>query len=158
MPLNTALMFSKASNEWSTPQDTFDALDAEFQFAVDCAATAENAKCARWLGPGGSSPDALTVAWGECGTVCWLNPPYSRVRAFISKAAAEGAWCSCTVVALVPARTDTRWWHQHVWDSARHSMRFGVELRFFTGRLKFGGMHSGAPFPSVVVIFWPNRG
>ena len=154
--LTTAVMFSKASDEWSTPQDTFDALDAEFRFVIDCAATAENTKCARWLGPGGVSPDALTVNWGEAGSVCWLNPPYSRVRAFVRKAAAEAAWHGCTVVLLLPARTDTRWFHDYVWDQTRHAAQPGVELRFLRGRLKFGGATSGAPFPSLVVIFHPT--
>ena len=62
----------------------------------------------------------------------------------------------CTVVCLVPSRTDTRWWHQHVWDGEKHQPRSGVEIRFIKGRLKFGGSESGAPFPSVVIVFRPQ--
>lgn len=148
------LMFSRASDEWSTPNATFETLDAEFTFDLDCAATAANHKCARWLGPNGDHADALAVPWGD-DTMCWLNPPYSRVRAFIAKAAEE-AQRGCTVVALVPARTDARWWHAQVWDAERHAPRPGVEVRFLPGRLKFGAMTTGAPFPSVVVVFRPN--
>ena len=154
MTLNTAVMFSKASDEWSTPEATYAALDAEFHFDLDCAATPENRKCPRWLGPGSAQPDALSVSWEA--PRCWLNPPYSRVRDFMAKAAAE-AQRGCMVVALVPARTDTRWWHAHVWDGAAHAPRPEVEVRFLSGRLKFGGMPSGAPFPSVVVIFRPTQ-
>ena len=152
--MNREVMFSKASDEWSTPQPTFEALDAEFAFDVDCAATAANRKCPRWLGLDGEFADALTVSWGPDMT-CWLNPPYSRVRDFIAKSVQETRQ-GCTVVALVPARTDTRWWHDHVWDQRCHRPRPGVEVRFLQGRLKFGGMPSGAPFPSVVIIFRPS--
>ena len=153
--MNREVMFSKASDEWSTPQATFDVLHAEFTFDLDCAATEANRKCGRWLGPGGEYPNALTVPWGQ-EAMCWLNPPYSRVRDFMAKTAQE-ARRGCTTVALVPARTDTRWWHAHVWDQRHHRPRPGVEVRFLPGRLKFGGMTSGAPFPSVVLIFRPQE-
>lgn len=121
--MNSALMFSKASDEWSTPQDFFDALDAEFMFLLDAAATDQNAKANTFLTIG---DDALNTDWLpwitdgdpsplECGMqpTVWLNPPYSKCREFIAKAAAE-ARKGCTVVCLVPSRTDTRWWHEHV--------------------------------------------
>lgn len=153
--MNSAVMFSKASDEWSTPQETFDALNAEFEFDRDCAATAENTKCASWLGPSGLVEDALTCDWGgEASAVCWLNPPYSMCREFIAKAREE-ALKGCTVVCLVPSRTDTRWWHDHVWNRVTHSPYFNVEIRFIKGRLKFGGATAGAPFPSVIIIFRP---
>ena len=152
--MNRDVLFSKVSDEWSTPQATFDALNAEFGFDLDCAATRGNQKCPRWLGPGGVSPNALVVSWGQ-ETTCWLNPPYSRVRAFMAKTAEE-VRRGCTVVVLVPSRTDTRWWHDHVWDHRRHTLRSGVAVRFLPGRLKFGGATNGAPFPSVVLIFRPS--
>lgn len=155
--MNSALMFSKASDEWSTPDETFIALDAEFGFSLDAAATAENTKCQYWLGPPKS--DALLVDWRVAHDIwvdgtgaIWLNPPYSKCREFIAKAALEASK-GCTVVCLVPSRTDTRWWHEHVWDQWRHATRPGVELRFIQGRLKFGGAAAGAPFPSVVIVF-----
>lgn len=158
MALNIALMFGKASDEWSTPQNFFDALNQEFGFSVDAAASLENAKCPLFFGPGGEHEDALAIMdWGHSyynPTSIWLNPPYSRCREFIAKAASE-ARKGCTVVCLVPSRTDTRWWHADVWDQATHRPRPGVEVRFVKGRLKFGGGVAGAPFPSVVIIFRP---
>jgi phage N-6-adenine-methyltransferase len=149
--MNSAVMFSKASDEWSTPQDLFDALHAAFNFGLDAAATYENAKCSRFLS------DALGSSWRDLTSVdraIWLNPPYSQCREFIAKAAAE-AKKGCTVVCLVPSRTDTRWWHEYVWDREKHQPREGVEIRFIKGRLKFGGATAGAPFPSVVIVFRP---
>ncbi len=156
--MNSALMFSKASDEWATPQATFDALHLEFRFQWDAAATAGNAKCGgyAYFGPLHQVPeyrDALTVSWRGCPGV-WLNPPYSRCREFIAKAAAE-AKHGATVVCLVPSRTDTRWWHDYVWDNVRHQPRPGVEVRFIKGRLKFEGAAAGAPFPSVILVFRP---
>lgn len=157
-------MFSKASDEWSTPQDVFDALDAEFGFSLDAAARLETSKCGAWyFGPDypiEGLRDALAVDWLACCGLferphIWLNPPYSKCRAFIAKAAEE-ARKGCTVVCLAPSRTDTRWWHEHVWDSEKHAPRPGVEVRFIKGRLKFGGATAGAPFPSVVIIFRPQ--
>lgn len=151
--MNSALMFSKASDEWSTPQDFYDALHEEFDFDVDAAAQAGSAKSDNWYGPGSAlMSDALVGPW-PCATY-WCNPPYSRCREFVAKAAAERLRGSLTVM-LVPARTDTRWFHEHLWDAQAHRTRPGIELRFVKGRLKFGGAANGAPFPSMVVVFRP---
>ena len=160
--MNSALIFSKASDEWRTPEDLFVALDAEFGFDLDVAATKDNCWKENYIGPDRQRPDrvdALACSWTWlCGSarpaVCWMNPPYSRCAEFISKAAEE-AGKGCTVVALLPSRTDTRYWHAHVWDAKKHQPRPGVEIRFIKGRLKFGTSANSAPFPSVVVIFRP---
>lgn len=158
--MQTAVMFSSASDEWATPEGVFNALNAEFGFDHDAAATADNS----WVDGDYFGPDhrlkwmrdALTVEnWSPYGPVIWLNPPYSKCREFIAKAAEESRK-GCTVVCLVPSRTDTRWWHEHVWDSVRNCARPGVEVRFLKGRLKFGASANSAPFPSVVVIFRPT--
>lgn len=163
--MNNALMFGKATDEWETPQAFFDALDTEFSFALDVAATKENTKCASYLGIDGLYEDGLTASWRDAlrkvedGTrraACWMNPPYSQCRAFIKKAALEAFYFGITTVALVPSRTDTRWWHEHIWDVSTHNYRPGVEVRFVKGRLKFGNSQSSAPFPSVVVVFRPR--
>jgi len=145
-----AVMFSAAKDEWATPPEVFKALDREFHFGLDAAAIAENAQCPRWLN------DALEVRWDEIawGHPIWLNPPYSKCRQFIAKAALE-AQRGCTVVCLVYARTDTRWFHEHVYDASSNKYRPGVEVRFIKGRLKFGGAKTGAPAPSMIVIFRP---
>lgn len=148
-------MFSKATDEWATPREFFAKLDAEFEFDVDAAASRENAKCRVWYG---EKIDALALkSWATTPCSIWLNPAYSHCREFIAKAAEE-ARKGCTVVCLVPSRTDTRWWHEHVWDDEKHQPREGVEIRFIRGRLKFGGSKNSAPFPSVIVIFRPPTG
>ena len=154
--MNTALMFGKASDEWRTPKAFFEALDAEFGFDVDVAATAENCWKETYCGPDHwreDRRDALVVPWLD--NVCWMNPPYSKCRQFIAKAAKE-ARKGATVVALVPSRTDTRWWHEYVWDSEKHQPRPGVEVRFIKGRLKFGNSQNSAPFPSVIIVMRPT--
>lgn len=156
--MNSALMFSKASDEWSTPDRFFAELHLEFHFTFDAAATVENKKTASYFGPDHVDPtrrDALTRTWKTVGTI-WLNPPYSKCREFMAKAAQTARDGDATVVCLVPSRTDTRWWHEHVWDRDRHTTRSGVEIRFVKGRLTFGGAPAGAPFPSVVIIFRPE--
>ena len=159
-------MFSKASDEWATPGDLYDALDAEFEFVLDAAATQHTSVVGfPYFGPdhpygdgemGG--PDALVGDWYRvaAGGTVFLNPPYSRCREFIAKAAEE-AKKGCTVVCLIPSRTDTRMWHQYVWDAEQHKPRPGVEVRFIKGRLKFGNSENSAPFPSAIVIFRPGE-
>src|SRR4051812_4005617 len=156
--MNSALMFSKASDEWETPRDLFAELNCEFAFTLDAAATSENRKCSDYCGLDHYTPsrrDALQADWlAICdetfGRCVWLNPPYSKCREFIAKASEE-AQKGCTVVCLVPSRTDTKWWHEHVWDY--DSPRPGVEVRFLKGRVKFGEGKNSAPFPSDVIIF-----
>lgn len=158
MSLNTAVMFGKASDEWTTPQDFYLRLHAEFDFVLDVAATMESRKCENYIGPDHPMgvTNALFVPWAAVvGTAaCWMNPPYSRCREFIGKAAHE-ARNGCTVVCLVPSRTDTRWWHSDVWDASVNRCRPGVEVRFVKGRLKFGNSENSAPFPSAVIVFRP---
>ncbi len=151
--MNNAVLFSRAKDEWETPRDFYRALDREFCFGLDAAATPTNAKCSRWL------TDALDADWAGLawGKPIWLNPPYSQTRQFIDKAAQE-ARRGATVVCLAAARTDTRWWHEHVWDALTHQPQPGVEVRFIKGRLKFGNSENSAPFPSVVVVFRPCTG
>jgi len=137
-------MFSSASSEWETPQDLFDRLNNEFGFEVDTCATPENAKCNRFYTP---KEDGLLQPWHG---VCWCNPPYGReVGKWVAKAA-ESAANGATVVMLLPARTDTKWFHEYIYGKA--------EIRFLKGRLKFGGSKNSAPFPSMVVIFRGESG
>lgn len=148
-----ALMFSKKSDEWITPQDLFEALDKEFGFVLDAAANPQNTKCKRWLGPGSKiAEDALGVPWGDVKGAIFLNPPYSRVKEFVEKASTEGRYGN-PVVCLLPARTDTRWFHEYIWDRTIHAPYEWIEVRFLKGRLKFGGGVNSAPFPSMVVVF-----
>lgn len=138
--INSGMMTS-ATDLWSTPQDFFDNLDAEFHFTCDVCALPENAKCARYYTP---TDDGLTQRWSG---VCWMNPPYGKVIGkWMQKAYESSITGGATVVCLVPARTDTAWWHDY-------AMR--GEIRFIRGRLKFGSSKNSAPFPSAIVIFYP---
>lgn len=133
------VMYSSASDNWETPQDFFDALNDEFHFTLDAAASDENAKCARYFT---KVQDGLVQDWNG---VVWCNPPYGReVKRWVAKAA-ESAEKGAVVVMLLPARTDTRWFHDYINGRA--------EVRFVKGRLKFGGAKNSAPFPSMVVVF-----
>lgn len=153
--MNNALMFSSKSDEWSTPPDFFAALNSEFDFTTDAACTPHNGMPVRQ-----HIFDALECDWSDDGDYSearvFVNPPYSRGKAakFIAKASEE-ARNGATVVMLLPARTDTRAFHAHIWDAAAHRPRPGVEVRFLPGRLKFGGCKDPAPFPSMVVVFRP---
>lgn len=134
--MNTDVMFSSKTDMWETPQDFFDRLNAEFWFTCDVCATKENAKCEHYFT---KEQDGLKQEWTG---VCWCNPPYGRM---VGKWVQKAAESKCTVVMLLPARTDTRWFHDLIYKKA--------EVRFLRGRLKFGGCKDAAPFPSMVVIF-----
>lgn len=138
--MNKTLMFSSAADMWETPQAFFRALDAEFHFTLDVCAVPENAKCRVFYTP---EQDGLSQRWEGC---CWCNPPYGRA---IGRWVRKAAEAECTVVMLLPARTDTAWFHDYIYDKA--------EIRFVRGRLKFGDGKNSAPFPSMVVIFRGNR-
>ena len=134
--------FSSATDLHATPQDFFDKLNVEFGFGLDVCATPENAKCPRYYT---KADDGLAQDWGT-GAV-WINPPYGREIGAWMRKANEAAKSGATVVCLVPARTDTNWWHEY---AIQH------EVRFVRGRLKFGDAKNCAPFPSAVVVIKPQ--
>ena len=140
--MNSKLMFSSKTDLWETPQSFFDKLNIEFVFTMDVCALPENAKCARYLT---TEEDGLKQAWEG---VCWMNPPYGREIGQWIKKAYDEAQAGARVVCLVPARTDTAWWHDYAIKG---------EVRFIRGRLKFGGHKNSAPFPSAIVIFKPDK-
>lgn len=132
--------FSSKRQDWATPQEFFQMLDEEFGFDLDVCATAENAKCERYFTP---DDDGLAQDWYG---MCWMNPPYgSEIKQWIRKAYEESRKDGVTVVALIPARTDTQYWHDYVMRAA--------EVRLVRGRLRFEGADSSAPFPSAVVVW-----
>lgn len=140
--MNTAIMFSSATDLWSTPQDFFDELNAEFHFTLDPCATRENAKCARFFTV---EDDGLKQDWQ--GETVFCNPPYGRaIKDWVKKCYEESKKPGTTVVMLIPARTDTSYFHDYIYGKAR-------EIRFIRGRLKFGDAKNSAPFPSMVVVF-----
>jgi site-specific DNA-methyltransferase (adenine-specific) len=138
-----AVHFSSKSNEWATQQVPFDLLDSEFDFTVDVCATAHNAKCPVFFSP---EVDGLKQEWRG---VCRMNPPYGReISQWVEKAYLSSL-AGAIVVCLIPARTDTTYWHRFVTKA--------YEIRFLKGRLKFGNAQNGAPFPSAIVIFKPGK-
>lgn len=132
------VMYSHKTDLWATPKLFFNMLNEEFHFDLDVCALPENAKCAEYFTP---EVDGLAQDW--TGRRCWCNPPYGRqIGRWVEKAARAKA----LVVMLLPARTDTRWFHDFIYGK-------GAEIRFIKGRLKLGGGTANAPFPSMVVIF-----
>ena len=107
LPLNRVLLSSK-SVEWATPQEVFDALDAEFNFTIDVCATPENAKCDRFFT---EEENGLEQEW--VGSV-WCNPPYGRTVKLWIRKGYESSLKGATVVMLIPSNTGTSWWHDYV--------------------------------------------
>lgn len=140
--MNKDVMFSSKTDMWATPQDFYNSLNAKFKFQTDVCAIAENAKCDNYYSP---EQNGLEQDWK--GT-CWMNPPYGReISRWMEKAYVSAKDNGATVVCLVPARVDTKWWHNF---SAKG------EVSFLKGRLKFGDSKNSAPFPSAVVVFRPT--
>ena len=130
------------SGEWSTPQILYDTLNEEFSFTLDPCATAESAKCTRYFT---QETDGLAQDWGV--ERVFMNPPYGRVIGLWVAKAYEAAGKGALVVGLLPARTDTRWFHKYIYNDSAD------EVRFIAGRIKFGGGKNTAPFPSMIVVW-----
>lgn len=138
-------LFSSKNYDWETPAGLFEELNAEFGFNLDVCAITENAKCERYFTP---RVNGLAQCWRG---VCFMNPPYGReIGRWVAKAYEEAA-AGATVVCLLPARTDTRWFHDYCVKG---------EVRFIKGRVKFrrNGKTGPAPFPSMVVVFRAPQG
>ena len=140
--MNTDLMFSSKTDLWSTPQDFFDKLNDEFNFDLDPCSTNENAKCKKHYT---KEENGLIQDWGGHKVFC--NPPYGReLKDWVKKCSEESKKSNTLIVMLIPARTDTSYFHDYIYKKVK-------EIRFIRGRLKFGDSKNAAPFPSMVVIF-----
>ena len=137
-------MLSSKDMDWETPQDFFDELNKEFHFTLDPCATKTTAKCEKYFT---KEDNGLRQDWG--GYTVFCNPPYgTEIKHWVKKCSDESKKPNTTVVMLMPARTDTIYFHNYIYNKA--------EIRFIKGRLKFRGKQKGsgsAPFPSMVVIF-----
>ena len=149
-------LFTSNKTDWETPQWLFDKLDKEFNFDLDVCADMDNTKCFNFFGERNLFEnefkylDCFNIDWSEFKKhALWMNPPYGRQIGKFIKKAYEESLKGCTVVCLLPARTDTRWW----WNYCLKA----YEIRFLKGRLKFGGATNSAPFPSAIVIFYCNK-
>lgn len=137
-----AAAFMSQETTWETPQAFFDHVNCLFRFTLDACATADNAKCEVFYSP---EDDALSQPWPG---VVWMNPPYSHsIGKWVEKAYRE-AQAGATVVALIPARTETSWWHDYVMKANK--------IILIRGRMRFSGSPINAPFPSSLVVFEPG--
>lgn len=125
--------YSSNTHHWATPRELYDNLNKEFQFKLDPCPL--NPVC-----------DGLQGNIWECCT--FINPPYGRGIIQWIKKAYESSLAGYTQVLLIPARTDTKWWHEYIMKAD--------EIRLIKGRLKFGHSHNPAPFPSAIVIYTGN--
>jgi phage N-6-adenine-methyltransferase len=137
----TKAIFTSKTDEWETPQWLFDDWDRAFGFTLDPCATHENAKCEKYFT---KAEDGLKQDWSD--EIVFMNPPFGRKIYHWMKKAYRESLKGATVVCLVPARTDTRWWHTYA---------MGGEIKFLRGSLKFGNAKNSAPFPSAIIVFWP---
>lgn len=137
--------FSSKTDNWATPQDFFDKLNEEFHFTLDPCADESNHKCDQFFT---REQDGLSQDWG--GNVVFCNPPYGKeIADWVRYSYEQSKKPNTTVVMLIPARTDTRYFHDYIYGKA--------EIRFIRGRLKFGDATSAAPFPSMVVVYRNNN-
>ena len=137
--MNNEVLFSSKTDDWSTPQEFYDLLNAEFNFTLDPCADGTNHKCDKYFT---KVQNGLVQDWS--GERVYCNPPYGKgIQEWVAKCANHDG----IAVMLIPARTDTKWFHQFVYNKPN------VEVRFIKGRLKFGNSKNSAPFPSMVVIF-----
>lgn len=131
-------MFTSNTDLWETPIVLFNKLDSEFHFTLDPCATKENHKCEKYYT---KDDDWLSKSWDN--EIVFCNPPYWRwINKWVEK------WfyaCNSVVVMLLPARTDTKWFHDYI--------LYNAEIRFIKWRLKFWWSKNSAPFPSMIVIF-----
>lgn len=133
-------LFTSTRDDWETPVEFFDKYNAIYHFTLDVCANDKNFKVSRYFN---REINGLVQSWK--GEVCWMNPPYGReISQWVEKACNETRQHNCIVVGLLPARTDTRWFHNYVYRKA--------EVEFIKGRLSFDGKGS-APFPSMVAVW-----
>ena len=133
----TSGLMSSLTDDWATPKLFFEEINREYQFDTDVCASVQNYKCSRYFT---EKENGLIQEWGN---VNWCNPPYGRKIGLWIKKSYEENLKGKTVVLLIPARTDTKWFHDYIYQ--KH------EIRFIKGRLKFNDGKNPAPFPSMLV-------
>ena len=133
-------LFTSDKDNWQTPKWLFDKLNKHFKFDLDVCADDLNALCDKYYT---SYDSCLDKDWEMCN---FMNPPYGReISKFVKKAYDEWLNNDCTTVALLPARTDTKWFHNSIYNKSH--------IYFIRGSLKFNDQPNSAPFPSMIV-FW----
>jgi len=140
--------FSSENQKWATPQKFFDRLNEAFDFKLDPCCVKETAKCKIYYTP---KENGLIQDWYKIGN-SFVNPPFSRELCLWVKKCYEESQKGITVVLLIPARPDTKYWHDYI---------FKGKILFVKGRLKFVDAERNTPvnkqtsafFPSAVVVF-----
>ncbi len=140
------ILFSHNSDSWETPDGLFDDLNNDFHFTLDPASSEHNYKCEKHYT---QEEDGLTKDWS--GEIVFINPPYSQIKIWVEKAYNEWLNHNVMIIMLLPARTDTKWFHKYIYNQV------GIEIEFIKGRLKFKGARNSAPFPSMLVIFYSKE-
>ena len=133
--------FKSTNQSWETPDDLFVKINAQYHFTIDVCATSKNTKCKIFWSEDDS---CLDKTWSG---ICWMNPPYKNMKQFIKKAFDERH--NAISVVLIPARTNTKWWHDWCMKG---------EVLFICGRPKFKGCVHGLPQPWALVIFGRKQG
>lgn len=147
-------LYTSTKQDWETPDDLFEKLNREFNFSVDLAASNDNKKGRNYIDDIEMYtqlkrlPSLLTSAY--------CNPPYNKIKLFVTCCLELIKNTHRTIVMLVPARTDTKWFSM-LWDYEKHTPQPGIEIRFLKGRLKFKGAKYSAPFPSMLVILRKDK-
>lgn len=138
--MKSNIIFSRGSDEWTTPNDFYNKLNEEFNFNLDPCSDGKNNKCIKFFT---KEQNGLLQDWSGYRVFC--NPPYSEISKWVEKSYREGVKDNTIVVLLIPARTDTKYFHDFILNRS--------EIRYVKGRLKFGEGKNSAPFPSMIVIF-----
>lgn len=139
--MDNTTLFSSKKMDWTTPSKLFNELNKEFNFTLDPCCYKETALCEKFFT---EKEDGLQQDWG--GEVVFCNPPYGReIKKWVKKCYEESLKDNTKVVMLIPARTDTIYFHSYIYNKS--------EIRFIKGRLKFSESKNSAPFPSMIVIF-----
>lgn len=140
--MNLDVMFSSKSNEWATPQDLFDKLNNKYHFTLDPCSTIENHKCEKFYT---IEDDGLIKDWSN--DIVFVNPPYGRELYKWVKKCYEESLKGTKIVLLIPSRTDTKYFHEFLYN------KNNVKIEFIKGRLKFGNSNNSVPFPSLLAYF-----
>lgn len=136
--------FTSNSDDWATPQNLFNYLNDKFHFTLDPCADKYNHKCEKYYT---EMDSGLSHSWKD--ETVFMNPPYGKnIKYWVAKAYTESKNNAITVIGLLPARTDTKWFHDYCIKSS--------EIIFIKGRLKFGDGLNSAPFPSIIII-WDGK-
>ena len=138
------------TNEWYTPKELYNKLNEEFNFTLDPCCTEKSRKCEKYFT---KKENGLIHDWSNNNV--FMNPPYGNdIKYWIEKAYLESLKDNTIVVALIPARTDTSYWHNFIFNKAS-------DIRFLKGRIKFekedGTLGNSAPFPSAVIVWNKNN-